>query len=389
MKYERKITLRGSVRKKGNSWYYRLDLAYVNGERNRIERYAGKTRQEALEAMNKAINEYITTGDLLYDTDLSVHDYFEYWYKNYVLVELKLNTQKNYRSVLDNHIYPHIGGYHLKSIRSGTIQELLRKEFELGFAKQTLAIVKGVLNKGFSMAVHPYEYLKIDPTLHVKIPRYDEKEWRDSSDLKLITMNDFKLLMDTVPQSDSYYLPMMIAFQTGLRRAEVCGLQWKDIDFERETITVERIMINDGKEYVLGTPKTKSSYRTIEVGSSILDTLKKAQIRQKENRLFYGKHYFKSDFVCTKENGQPTTPNSIKWSTAKYRKMTGINFNFHSFRHTYATMLLENGAKPKEIQRRLGHSRIATTMDTYAHVTKKMQRESVDIFENLLKRSNF
>lgn len=94
-----------------------------------------------------------------------------------------------------------------------------------------------------------------------------------------------------------------------------------------------------------------------------------------------------TDFVCVKENGQLVTTNSIKWYTAKLRKQTKVNFNFHSFRHTHATMLLEQGAKPKDIQARLGHSRLSTTMDTYAHVTKKMKKDTVDIFERMLKDS--
>ena len=380
--------MEGSVRKKGNNWYYRLDLAYINGERNQIERYGGKTKTEALESMRKAIYEYETTGQLMVESDISVHDYFEYWYKNYVLVNLKLNTQKNYRGILDNHIYPYIDSYKLKSVKPGTIQDLLNAEFEKGFARQTLGIIKGILNKGFEMAVYPYQFIKNDPSSYAKIPKYDEKEWRDRGDLKIISMKDFKTLSTIVQPSDPYYLPMMISFQTGLRRAEVCGLEWSDIDFEEETLKVERIMINDGKKYVIGTPKTKSSYRTILMGHTLSSLLKKMQTRQKENRLFYGARYIPTDFVCVKENGSPVTPNSIKWYTAKLRKQTGIDFNFHSFRHTHATMLLENGAKPKEIQTRLGHSRLATTMDTYAHVTKKMKKETVDIFEQMLHKNN-
>lgn len=381
--------MNGTVRKRGNSWYYRLDLAYIDGERNQIERYGGRTKPEALEAMRKAIYEYETTGQLMDETDISVKDYFEYWYQNYVLVNLKLNTQKNYRGILDNHIFPYIGLYKLKNVRPGTIQDLLNEEFKKGFARQTLGITKGVINKGFEMAVYPYQFIKNDPTSFAKIPRYDEKEWRDRGDLKIISMSDFKKLTEVVGPSDPYYLPMMISFQTGLRRAEVCGLQWKDIDFENETLRVERIMINDGKDYVIGTPKTKSSYRTILMGSTLTGILRKMRNRQKENKLFYGSHYIDSDFVCVKENGKPMTPNSIKWYTGKIRKQTGVDFNFHSFRHTHATMLLENGAKPKEIQRRLGHSRLATTMDTYAHVTQKMKKETVDIFEQMLKQNQF
>lgn len=123
------------------------------------------------------------------------------------------------------------------------------------------------------------------------------------------------------------------------------------------------------------------------IGDTLVTLLKRSKLRQKENKLFYGSHYTDTNFVCVKENGHPVTPNSIKWYSRKYHKLTGIDFTFHSFRHTYATMLLENGAKPKEIQTRLGHSRLSTTMDTYAHVTKKMREESVEIFERMLKNN--
>lgn len=380
--------IRGSIRKRGETWYYRLELARINGKRQQVERVGGRTKDEAISAMNKAINEYETTGTLPVNSSISTADYLEHWFNNYVLVELKINTQKNYRGMLDKHIIPEIGKYYLKDIKPGTLQELLNQKKEDGYAKQTLAIMKGIFNKAFSMAVYPYEFLKTDPSQFVKTPKYDQKEWKDKGDLKIISFDDFKKLKDTVPTHPPYYLAMMISFQTGLRRAEVCGLQWKDIDFEDETLTVEQIMIQDGKNWLMGTPKTQSSYRTIHIGPSLLILLKKARIRQKENKLFYREFYKATEFVCTKENGEPVTLNSIKWYTEKYRKESGVDYNFHSFRHTHATMLLENGAKPKEIQVRLGHSRLATTMDTYAHVTKKMKKETVDIFENILSQEN-
>lgn len=335
--------------------------------------------------MINVINEYRTTGTLPVNSNISTHDYLEHWFNNYVMVELKLNTQKNYRGMLDKHIHPAIGNYYLKDIKPATLQELLIKKKEDGYAKQTLSIMKGIFNKAFSMAVYPYEFLKIDPSQFVKVPKYDQKEWKDKGDLKIISFDDFKKLQNTVPTTSPYYLAMMISFQTGLRRAEVCGLQWKDIVIEEETLSVERIMVQDGKNWIMGTPKTQSSYRTIQIGPSLVALLKKAKLRQKENKMFYGQYYNSTDFICTKENGDPVTLNSIKWYTQKYREASGVNFNFHSFRHTHATMLLENGAKPKEIQERLGHSRLSTTMDTYAHVTKKMKKETVDIFENILR----
>lgn len=100
----------------------------------------------------------------------------------------------------------------------------------------------------------------------------------------------------------------------------------------------------------------------------------------------YENYYEDTDFVCTKKNDKLIILNSIKCYTQKYRKESSVNFNFHfhSFRHTHVTMLLENGTKPKEMQNRLGHLNLATMMDTHADVTKKMKKETVDIFENIL-----
>lgn len=101
----------------------------------------------------------------------------------------------------------------------------------------------------------------------------------------------------------------------------------------------------------------------------------------------YGKWYHDSNAVCTKEDGELVTPSSVKSHTRRISKTLSISFNFHSLRHTHATMLLEDGVKPKIVQERLGHSRISTTMDKYVHVTKKMRNEAVDIFAQRLKRS--
>ena len=93
----------------------------------------------------------------------------------------------------------------------------------------------------------------------------------------------------------------------------------------------------------------------------------------------YGKLYIDSNAVCTKEDGGLVTPSVVKWNTRRISNALSLSFNFHSLRHTHATLLLENGAKMKEISERLGHSRISITMDTYSHVTDKMRNQTVDI----------
>ncbi|MER2079825.1 tyrosine-type recombinase/integrase [Psychrobacillus psychrotolerans] len=379
--------MKGSVRKKGKSWYYSFEGAKINGKRTRHERFGGYTKSEALDSLRKALNEFDQSGKTFDFSDMSVHDYFNYWYEQYVMKNLKYNTQENYRMIIDNHILPYIGIYKLKSIDPASIQKLIDSEFEKGFSKRTLEITRSVLSGAFKKAVYPYKLIKESPVKYIEMPFYDQRNKKTKDALKVITLEDFDKLLAFYPEGHPFHVPMMIAFQTGMRRGEVCGLTWNDVDFDEGTLTIEKTMIMEKTDYFIGTPKTQSSYRTIGIGDSLLKLLRTHRKEQMKNKLFYGRHYEDTNFVCTKENGSPITPNVVKWHCNLAKRETGVDFSFHSFRHTHATLLLENGAKDKAIQERLGHSRIATTMDTYSHLTVKTKKETVDIFENLMKNN--
>lgn len=383
--------MEGSVRKRGSKWYYSFEGASINGKRQRIERVGGNTKTEALAALREAISNY-ENGDQLDLTNVSVSDYFDYWFENYVEKNLKYNTQKNYRNIIDKYIKPEIGKYKLKSIGPSKLQELVNKlpNFYPGklLAKHTVEIVFTVLKGAFKKAVYPWQLIKDNPMAYVEMPKYDVHGKQTREDMGIITVDQYYEILDIIPYSDSFRIPLMLGFHTGLRRGEVCALEWSDISFEDETLSVSKNMLQDKYGIKIGTPKTQSSYRTIKIDADLVCELKQHKKRQMENRLRYGKFYFESNYICTKDNGEPVTPNSIKWSCNKVKKILGINFHYHSLRHTHATMLLEAGAKPKAVQDRLGHSRIATTMDKYVHVTKKMKNETVDLFTESLKRQS-
>lgn len=381
--------MNGHIRKINGKWHYTLEMAKVGGKRQRIQRGGWNTKTEAQEKMKEAIREYENGGrvDL---TDISVSDYFDYWFENYVEKKLKYNTQKNYQNIINKYIKPEIGKYRLKSIGPARLQELVNKlpnGFGRKLSKHTVEIVVTVLKGAFRRAVFPWQLINQNPMIYIEIPAFDERQKQTREDMKIITMDQYLSILEATPPSNSFHMPLVIGFHTGLRRGEVCGLMWEDISFSDQTLSVNRIMLQDKNGIQIGTPKTQSSYRTIEIDDILTQELKDAKKRQLENRARYGQYYYESNFVCTKENGEPVTPNSIKWSAGKIKRDMGIDFNFHSLRHTHATMLLEDGAKPKAVQERLGHSRISTTMDKYVHVTKKMKKETVDLFAERLKRS--
>lgn len=378
--------MKGYVRKKGNRWYYSFDIAAEDGNRKRIERAGGDTKEEAQNALRNALNEYESAGTLISETSMSVKEYLDYWFNDYVMKNLKYNTQENYRTIIHKHINPYIGTYRLRTISPASIQKVIDENFDKGLSKQTLSIIKTVLTGAFKRAVYPYQFKKQDPTRYITMPKYDQRNQKTKNDLKIITIKGFKKIQEVVPKSSPFYIPMMIAFYTGLRRSEVLGLTWDNIDFDEQTLTVEKAIVMRKKMWEIGTLKTQASYRTIDIGNQLIAILKAHKEHQESNKEFYGKHYtiYEQEFVCTKENGKLTTPHSIKHYQDKAKRESGVDFSFHSFRHTHATLLLENGAKAKAIQERLGHSRIGTTMDTYSHLTKKTKKETVEIFENLL-----
>ncbi len=222
----------------------------------------------------------------------------------------------------------------------------------------------------------------------------NRKPTRD--DLKIQSKENLRLLNEHLTENHPFYLPFHIGFHTGLRVGELCGLEWKHIDFDEMTIEIEqqlskvRIEEENGKgrdKWVVSTPKSKASYRTIPVGKTLMNILKKAKMKQKENRLKYGEFYQQDpehDFVCKKENGEHYTPSVIKYQTRELiRGKLGIDFNYHSLRHTHATMLIENRTPIKTVQKRLGHSRASITEDRYVHLTQKMARDAADIFDSI------
>lgn len=377
--------MQGGVRKKGNNWYYYFELAKVDGKRKKVERKGGSTKKEAQAALRKAIAEYENSGQIKDSNTISFADYLELWFSSYVMVNCKYNTQINYRACIDNHIKPILGMYKLTSITPEQLQKFLNNKMINGFSKNSVSNFYGVLSGSLKYAVYPLKYINNNPMQFVKMPKYSNAPIK-SEDLKIITINQWNEIIDRFPKGTPEYIPLQIAFHTGMRSSEVLGLTWDCVNLEEKYIRVEKILIDKGKGiYELGTPKTSSSAADILIGDKLISILRDHKEWQNTNKVTYGPHYTVNNFVCTKENGKQVTTSTIKYLSRIVNYELGINFNFHSLRHTHATMLLEAGANFKDIQKRLRHSRLATTMDTYSHVTKKLSQSTVNIFENLLK----
>lgn len=405
--------MKGSVRKKGSTWYYRITI-YIDGKPKYIERKGGTTKASAEKALRQAIAEYEGTGDIQQNTEIQLEEYFDFWFKNYVCKELRYRTQQDYKNKIYNHIIPYFKNYKLKAITPELLQKYLYDKKDSGLSLKTLIGHKGTLNLAFKMAVYPYKKLTENPMQYVNLPKYDDINITKESE-KIITPEEWKKIQKRFPVTNHFGLVLNILYYSALRESECCGLTWQDIDFDNKILSVNHqlLLVSAAKnvtEMYFTPTKTKKSNAEIIIGDTLLNILKKEFNKQKKNQEIYGEHYTcyykdennkiyslpasisapktdkKINFICVKENGEIVNQNSLKYCARVIHHSLGIdNFTFHRLRHTHASILISNGANIKAVQNRLRHSNIATTMDTYSHLLKETEKDTANLFDKITK----
>lgn len=401
----------GSVRKRGNKWYYSFEIGKIDGKRKRIERVCktATTKAAALVEMAEAIKLYESGGIVQNKTDeLTVNDFAALWIANYAKVAVKGTTQKNYVLAMEE-FKSEYGMYKLKSISRLTAQEYVNKLHSKGLAYGTIRIKMVTLHGAFEYAINTLGIFETNPITKYKIPKEKvEKEKTNRAYTQEEVTQIFKDLKNRIQYG--YYIACLIAFKTGMREGEIFGLTPDDIDLRNRKITVKNnLQITVApveSRYFITTPKTKSSSRQIVIDDALVEELKKYKKHIAKMKLKYGEFYKKlyinehgevverqtnnpiEFFVC-QDNGRFIVCTTFLSTLKTAERHLKFKVTMHSFRHTHATMLLENGLNIKAVQDRLGHSSVKTTLDVYSEVTEKMQKETLDAVSKLSIADNF
>lgn len=374
----------GSVRKKGDRWYYSIELPAINGKRKRIERSGGKTKKEALQKMAIMEAEILKNG-YREESKMTFNELYEEWFKNHVEVNLKYNTIKSYKDNARLHILPKLGNYKVVDIKAKTIHDYFNQLKLDDCGKSSANHQRCIIKSCLDYAVFPLEIIESNPCENVKMPKIT----KSGNDKKIITQEMFKQILDLGKNRYMFNELCILLYHTGMRVGEALGIQWSDIDFENKIIHIRHTLISkNSTEYELVTPKTKNSIRDIYFNEFVERTLKKIKTTQNENRLKYGKFYQKSDLVFTKENGMFFPIQNMTIIPSRISKKLDFTFSMHTFRHTHATILLQAGVNMKEIQTRLGHSDISTTMNIYVESTEESKKNTSNTFDEFIKKTS-
>ena len=391
-----------SARKRGNSWEYRIEFAKIDGKRQQKSKGGFKTKAEALKEGTAVMNRYNNGGIAFEPSNISMSDYLDYYYKNYCVAQLKETTYTKYEKNIRVHLKPSLGQYRLASITTPVLQDFINLKYNKGYSRNTLCNLKALLTGSMEYAINS-GFLASNPAKRVKIPSARVTSSNENTRKKeriSLTHEQIVCIFNRFPEGHTSYIPLMIGYHCGLRIAETFALTWDDIDLKNKTLNVNKQIQWLHKKWVFTNCKYESS-RIINLDSTIVKALKRYKVHQYENKIRYGEYYQdiyvnehneldasegkKINMLCRKEDGSYLQSRSQQHTNYIIHTKLGIEkYDYHTLRHTHATMLLESGAPIKGVQQRLGHKNIKETLDIYAHCTPVMNNDTINILEKIM-----
>ncbi|WP_462412313.1 site-specific integrase [Neobacillus sp. Marseille-QA0830] len=357
---------------KNGTYYFVISAGFTSeGKRRQIKRTGFKTLKEAREKYLEIQNE-IQQEKFVDPSNVTFETFLEKW-KNRKKSQIEESSFIRYERLCRLHINPAIGKMKLQKISTITVQNLIDTlASEHGFKRKSCLLVTTIIKDVFRNAIKA-GLVRINPVQDIDLPKRNDVEmviW-DQEDIELF------LSIKGNKSRGKYYLTVLMALLTGMRKGEILGLTWDNVDFENNVIHIQQILESDGSKL---SKKTKSKkFRQV----LIPDLLKQEMILHKKQQKINVLSNPHNLVFCTR-NGKRVIPNTLNDVLNGYcSKLELPRMKFHDLRHTHATMLLKVNVNIKVIQERLGHTRASTTLDIYSHVLPSMQQSVTDKLNNL------
>ncbi|KAF0194377.1 MAG: prophage LambdaCh01 site-specific recombinase phage integrase [Bacillota bacterium] len=372
----------GHIRKRktstGHSWQVIIEAGFDgNGERKRLYRTVEGTKKDAEKVMNQLLSE-LHQGTLIEPSKLSVQEYLRGWMKTYVEPNLSPTTIDGYRVNIEKHIIPSIGHIRLQELSPLHLQRFYSEKLKNGRVDG-----KGGLGAKSVIYIHRNIREALDHALRMQlIPRNvaDLVTLPKAKPFKSAVYDEDQIkALVQVAQGTDMELPVTLAAALGLRRGELLGLKWENIDLEKRTINVCNNLVPTSNGNITKAPKSENSRRTLDFPEGLVMILKKHRRMQAEKKLMLGPGYCGEGYVCCQDDGQHWAPSYFSRKFAYFLKRHKLpHIRLHDLRHSNATLMLKYGVPAKVASQRLGHSNIGITLDLYSHVMSDMQKDAAD-----------
>ncbi|MBK9294834.1 MAG: tyrosine-type recombinase/integrase [Oligoflexia bacterium] len=397
--------MKGCIIKRGESSYllkYDIGRDYVTGKRQVRYKTIHGTKKDAQRELRKILNQ-VDEKSYVEHKKISLGEWMEIWLRDYAEVSVRAKTFERYAELLRLHVHPYIGQIPLQKLTASHVQDLyskLRKEGKIirsqgskkprGLSERTVLHVHRVLSQLMKEAKRKREVI-YNPIEDVRAPR--PMSIANSNTETIVHVNaldheQLKRLFEGLKGQPLFTL-VALAVATGMRRSELLGLRWSDINFEKNTLRIIRVVeqtrMNGLQEQQ---PKNKSSKRQIGFDYNIFQLLqnhRKTQLNEAEK---LGVE-FSNDYLLFPESPLKTTsfikPGIVTKRFSDLAKRLGFpKLRFHDLRHTHATFLLDSGVPINAVAQRLGHSSPTITLSVYGHVLKRSEEQAVKMSGNIL-----
>lgn len=378
---------------KRGQWRGQLSIGIRSDGRSERRSFSGASKDE----VQRKINDYIQLASLpvslLTNPDdsgaashstanvrVTVAQIIHRWLWDYKRIEICSKTCEWYEHLIHKMIEPHIGGLALKKVTALTVQTLINRLVTVdGYAARTVRGVRSILFQSFDFAIQ-LGLMQNNPAASIKMPKIRKRGKNDAE--KAIPSEICAKVLHAAQQDPLMRASITTLLFTGLRIGELLALRWGDIDFEQHILTVDEAVVRRpvyneqgdrlALKYEVSEPKTEESYRTVQLAAPVIEALQTWRSYLQSEP--YGcRHTRQNNFIFFNHTTRkPYTYAGFRCIYYRFLERNGLRkyrLNLHSYRHTYATLLIEAGTSPKIVQLQLGHSSINTTLGTYTHQT--------------------
>ena len=355
--------MKGHIRKRGNRWSVVVDIGvHPATGRRRQKWYSARTKRDAGRLLVEVLSELNKGNAPPEPARMRLGNYLRQWLSDYVEDGVRARTADGYRTIINNHLIPKLGGVRLGELTAADVQAYLAKALREGrvdgrggLSAQTVKHHRVVLSQALNQAV-TWGLVGRNVAHGVKFPRVRRPEPR------FLTVLEIETLL-TSARDTLYHDAIHLAIYSGLRRSELCGLRWQDVALDPGNLSVAQVMVRiNGRGIVLEEPKSDFGRRSI--------SLSEAQVRVLRKRKAEAADTEPDDLVLN------LLPDTLSHGLMDIVKTNGLDVSLHDLRHTNASLLIKAGVPMKVVQERLGHASIVTTMDLYAHIMPGMQEDA-------------
>lgn len=352
----------------------------VTGKQRRTTRRGFRTMAEAKTALSRLELEVMENGlPTSKRKIMTFEEVYKMWFEQHKTT-VKESTVYIHNTIIKVQILPYFGTLRVDKIDTAYCQKQVNRIFKtLKNYNSAINLIRRIFDYAKVM-----KQIKTNPMNDVIIPKKRKTLDNNDKQVNFYNKDQLRTFLETLKEHAPYqmYVAFRVLAFTGMRKGELAALKWSDVDFENGTISINRtVAFNNVGKFHIQTPKTRKSIRTISTDTITLNALKAWKNELRKELFKQGKNIDKGDgFIFHTQKGNFIIKYIDKFLPSFLKKYDLPPIKPHGFRHTHASLLFESGASIKEVQDRLGHENIKTTMDIYTHVTKSAREKTAEKF---------